>query len=60
MYPAHVAGVDPAEPNYFGSLTIDDVIAEIEGAGLAFDQRICGTLSHEEGLAQGCVFNFRK
>lgn len=56
VYPKHVAGDQPSA--HFGSLTTDDIVAEIEDAGIAFDRKICGTLSHDDRPMQGCVFNF--
>ncbi|MBN2560357.1 MAG: class I SAM-dependent methyltransferase [Phycisphaerae bacterium] len=59
VYPAHVAGVEPADPNYFKSLTTGAVLEEIEGAGFVLDRKVCGSLIHEERLVRGCVFNLR-
>ncbi len=58
VYPKHVRGDEPLD--HFRSLSVDDVRREIERAGFDFRARLCGTLSHDEGLNKGCVLNFWK
>jgi len=58
VYPKHVSTDEPAD--HFRSLSVDDVRREIERSGFVFQARLCGTLSHDEGLNQGCVLNFGK
>ncbi len=38
----------------------DILIDEIEERGLTFDEEICGTLTHDVEMVEGCVLNFRK
>ncbi len=36
------------------------IIKEIEKTGFTFDEDICGTLTHDVELVEGCVMNFTK
>jgi len=42
------------------NMTPEDIKAEIEDYNFNFEGKYCGVISHDEGLNQGCVFNFRK
>ncbi len=58
VYPKHVQEDHPMDE--FGSMSLDDVKAEIENAGLKFSRKHCGTISHDDFLNYGCVLNFTK
>ena len=58
VYPKHTVGDDPIQE--FGELNSNDVKREIENSGFCFKERYCGAISHDDGLNQGCVLNFRK
>lgn len=58
VYPKHTLKDDPI--GKFSGLSVDDVKQEIEGSNFAFEQQHCGLISHDDGLNQGCVLNFRK
>jgi ubiquinone/menaquinone biosynthesis C-methylase UbiE len=58
VYPKHTLKDDPIRE--FSSLSLSDVKREIEGSNFAFEQEYCGLISHDDGLNQGCVLNFRR
>jgi ubiquinone/menaquinone biosynthesis C-methylase UbiE len=58
VYPKHTLGDDPTQE--FGKLNSNDVKREIENSGFYFEEKYCGTISHDDSLNQGCVLNFRK
>ncbi len=58
VYPKHTMEDTPLDT--FGKMGVDDVKNEIEGCDFVFEERYCGTLSHDDSLNQGCVLNFRK
>ena len=58
VYPKHTAEDDPIQE--FRSLSLSDVKQEIEDLKFVFEQKHCGLISHDDGLNQGCVLNFRK
>jgi len=57
-YPKHTVGDDPIQE--FRKLSSNDVKREIENSDFYFEERYCGAISHDDGLNQGCVLNFRK
>jgi len=57
VYPKHTAEDNPIRE--FRSLSVSDVKREIEGSNFVFEKRHCGLISHDDGLNQGCVLNFR-
>jgi ubiquinone/menaquinone biosynthesis C-methylase UbiE len=58
VYPKHMLGDDPIRQ--FKELNSDDIKQEIEDSGFHFEEKHCGFISHDDGLNQGCIFNFRK
>lgn len=58
VYPKHTLEDDPIHE--FRRLSLSDVKQEIEGSNFVFERKHCGLISHDEGLNQGCVLNFRK
>ncbi|MBW2093130.1 MAG: class I SAM-dependent methyltransferase [Deltaproteobacteria bacterium] len=58
VYPKHTLEDDPIQE--FRRLNLSDVKREIEGSGFYFEEKVCGIISHDDGLNQGCVLNFRK
>ena len=58
VYPKHTLEDDPIRE--FRSLSVSDVKQEIEGSNFVFEHKHCGLISHDDGLNQGCVLNFRK
>ena len=57
-YPKHTVGDDPIQD--FRSLNSNDVKMEIENSHFCFEAKYCDAISHDDGLNQGCVLNFRK
>ena len=58
VYPKHTLEDWPIQE--FASLSLSDVKHEIEASNFIFEHRFCGLISHDDGLNQGCVLNFRK
>lgn len=58
VYPKHTLEDDPIEK--FRRLRMSDVRQEIENSSFAFRHKLCGIISHDDGLNEGCVLNFRK
>jgi len=58
VYPKHTFENDPIQE--FRRLSLSDVKHEIESSNFVFEQKQCGLISHDDGLNQGCVLNFRK
>jgi len=58
VYPKHTLKDDPLEQ--FKKLSLNDVKREIEDSDFYFKEKYCGIISHNNGLNQGCVLNFRK
>jgi ubiquinone/menaquinone biosynthesis C-methylase UbiE len=58
VYPKHTLKDDPLEQ--FKKLSLNDVKREIEDSDFYFKEKYCGIISHDDGLNQGCVLNFRK
>jgi ubiquinone/menaquinone biosynthesis C-methylase UbiE len=58
VYPKHTLEDEPIQE--FRKLSLNDVKQEIEGSDFAFERKFCGLISHDDGLNQGCVLNFRK
>jgi len=58
VYPKHTLEDDPIQE--FRRLNLSDVKREIEGSDFYFEEKVCGIISHDDGLNQGCVLNFRK
>jgi ubiquinone/menaquinone biosynthesis C-methylase UbiE len=58
VYPKHTLEDDPIQE--FRRFSLSDVKQEIEGSNFVFERKFCGLISHDDGLNQGCVLNFRK
>lgn len=58
VYPKHV--IDDDAGHHFSNLTAEDVGREVCMAGFVVRDIVCGTLSHDDTLVQGCVWNFAK
>lgn len=58
VYPKHIIGNFPMME--LRNVSLPELIAEIENNGFKFSQNICGELSHDEHLEDGCIINFRK
>jgi len=58
VYPKHTLEDEPIQQ--FKELNLDDIKQEIEDSGFHFEEKHCGIISHDDGLNQGCVLNFRK
>jgi len=58
VYPKHTLEDDPLQQ--FKELNLDDIKREVEDSGFHFEEKHCGIISHDDGLNQGCVLNFRK
>jgi len=42
------------------NITLSQLIREIEETGFKFSEKICGTLSHDNFLENGCITNFHR
>ena len=58
VYPKHVIEDSPLDQ--FKQLQLDDVKKEIQNLNFNFQEKNCDTISHDDFLNQGCVFNFIK
>ncbi len=58
VYPKHTLKDDPLQQ--FKELNVNGVKREIEDLDFYFEEKYCGIVSHDDGLNQGCVLNFRK
>ena len=58
VYPKHTLEDEPTQE--FRNLGLSDVLQEIEGSNFILEHKFCGILSHDDGLNDGCVLNFRK
>jgi ubiquinone/menaquinone biosynthesis C-methylase UbiE len=58
VYPKHV--VEDLPLNHFKQLKLDDVKKEIQDSNFCFRGKNCGTISHDDFLNPGCVYNFVK
>ena len=58
VYPKHVIEDSPLDQ--FEELQLDDVRKEIQDLNFDFQEKNCNTISHDDFLNQGCVFNFIK
>jgi len=58
VYPKHTAEDNPLMELQHNSLT--DIEREIQSSGFQFERRYFGIISHDDGLNEGCVLNFRK
>ena len=58
VYPKHILEDDPIQE--FRTLKLSDVKQEIQNSNVVFEKKYCGLISHDDGLNQGCILNFRK
>jgi ubiquinone/menaquinone biosynthesis C-methylase UbiE len=58
IYPKHVIEDHPLDQ--FRELHIDDVRKEIQDHNFRFQEKYCGSISHDDFLNEGCVLNFVK
>ena len=58
VYPKHV--LEDVPLNEFKNLHLEDVKQEIRNSNFMFKEKHCGTMSHDNNLNQGCVFDFKK
>ena len=58
VYPKHV--LEDVPSNEFERLSAEDVIKEIQDSDFIYQGKYCDTISHDDFLSQGCVYNFIK
>jgi len=58
VYPKHTLEDNPEME--FQNLSLKELTREIQTSNFVFEQKHCGLISHDDGLNQGCVLNFRK
>jgi len=58
IYPKHILDDDPSSE--FKEMCLDDVKQEVQKSGFAFEEKYCGTISHDDSLNHGCVLNFKR
>ena len=58
VYPKHIIEDSPLDQ--FKELELDDVKKEIQDLNFNFQEKNCDTISHDDFLNPGCVFNFSK
>jgi hypothetical protein len=52
--------IDGSPADELSQLSVDKMRQEIEDSGFALVERYCSTISHDDKLNEGCVFNFTK
>jgi len=58
FYPKHCLEDNPIME--FQDMNLEGVKREIQDSNFVFSKQHCGFISHDDGLNQGCVLNFRK
>ncbi len=58
VYPKHTLEDKPIME--FQNMSLGTIKQEIQNSNFVFEKKYCGLISHDDGLNQGCVFNFRK
>ena len=58
VYPKHTLEDDPIRE--FQNLSLGEITQEIQNSNFVFEKKHCGFISHDDGLNEGCVLNFRK
>ena len=58
VYPKHTLEDNPIME--FHNLRLGEIKQEIQNSNFVFGKKHCGLISHDDGLNQGCVLNFRK
>jgi len=58
VYPKHTSEDDPLME--FQNLSLGEIKQEIRNSNFVFEKKHCGFISHDDGLNEGCVLNFRK
>ena len=58
VYPKHTLEDDPIME--FQNLSLSEIRQEIQNSNFVFKKNHCGLISHDDGLNEGCVLNFRK
>jgi len=58
VYPKHTSEDDPIME--FQNLSLREIKQEIPSSNFVFEKKHCGLISHDNGLNEGCVLNFRK
>ena len=58
VYPKHTLGDNPIME--FWNLSSGQIKQEIQSSNFVFEEKHCGLISHDDGLNEGCVLNFRK
>ena len=58
VYPKHTLEDGPIME--FQNLSLGEIKQEIQNSNFVFEKKHCGRISHDNGLDQGCVLNFRK
>jgi len=58
VYPKHTLEDNPIME--FQNLSLSEIKQEIQNSKFVFGKKYCGLISHDDGLNQGCVLNFRK
>ena len=58
VYPKHTLEDNPIME--FQNLSLGEIKQEIQSSTFVFEKKHCGLISHDDGLNEGCVLNFRK
>ncbi len=58
VYPKHNKLDQPEQG--LKNLEPKDIVREIESRNFYFEEKYCGTVSHDDFLNEGCILNFRK
>jgi len=58
VYPKHTLEDNPIME--FQNLSSGEIKKEIQNSKFVFEKKHCGLISHDDGLNQGCILNFRK
>ena len=58
VYPKHSLEDNPIME--FQNVSLEEIKQEIQNTNFVFEKKHCGFISHDDGLNEGCVLNFRK
>jgi len=58
IYPKHLAEDEPLYE--LKDCSAKEIANEVKASGFCLDEKYCAKISHDDGLTQGCVLNFRR
>jgi len=58
VYPKHTLEDNPIME--FQNMSLREIMQEVQNSEFVFEKKHCRRISHDDGLNQGCVLNFRR